>query len=177
VSDKRKRKRRRPAVAAGAPPPPAVAQPRKSPAVAQPRKSHSETKDAAVRAALVPLREGERPVVVTVAAVVALLLAVGNLAAYAAGWKVDGQRPPVATVAFQALLMLTAAWGMWHVRYWAVLGMEAILAILIVILAVLLLKASTVATALILLAVMVPAGVLFWKLVKAMARIQMPERR
>jgi hypothetical protein len=73
--------------------------------------------------------------------------------------------------------MLTAAWGMWRSRYWAVLGMEAILAILIVILAVLLLKASTLLTALLLLAVIAPAGLLFWKLVKAMARIQMPERR
>jgi hypothetical protein len=116
-------------------------------------------------------------VAVTIAAVVAFLLAAANLAAYAAGWKVDGQRAPIATVAFQALLMLTAAWGMWRVRYWAVLGMEAILAILIVILAVLLLKASTVVTGVILLAVIVPAGVLFWKLVRAMARIQMPERR
>ena len=141
------------------------------------RKSRSEAKNAAARAALVPLREGERPTAVTVAAIVAFLLAAANLAAYAAGLKVDGQRPALATVAFQAVLMLTAAWGMWHARYWAVLGMEAILAILIVILAVLLLKASTVMTGVILLAVIVPAGALFWKLVKAMARLQMPERR
>ena len=161
MPEKRKRKHRRPVPAGGAPQ----------------RGSRSEAKNAAARAALVPLREGERPVAVTIAAVVAFLLAAANLAAYAAGWKVDGQRAPIATVAFQALLMLTAAWGMWRVRYWAVLGMEAILAILIVILAVLLLKASTVVTGVILLAVIVPAGVLFWKLVRAMARIQMPERR
>jgi hypothetical protein len=141
-----------------------------------PRESRSERKNQAAREALVPLREGERPTAVTVAAVVAFLLAAGNLIAYAIGLKVDGQRAPIGTVAFQAILMLTAAWGMWHVRYWAVLGMEAILAILIVLLAVLLFKASTIGTALILLAVIVPASVLFWKLVKAMARIQMPER-
>jgi hypothetical protein len=158
---KRGRKHRRPATAAAA----------------APRESRSEKKNQAARDALVPLREGERPTAVTVAAVVAFLLAVGNLGAYAAGWKVDGQRAPIGTVAFQALLMLTAAWGMWRARYWAVLGMEAILAILIVILAVLLLKASTVLTALILLAVIAPSCVLFWTLVKAMARIQMPERR
>ena len=150
---------------------------RPAPAAAAPRQSRSEKKNEAARAALVPLRKGERPQAVTVAAVVALLLALGNLAAYAAGWKVNGQSAPLGTVAFQALLMLTAAWGMWRSRYWAVLGMEAILAILIVILAVLLLKASTLLTALLLLAVIAPAGLLFWKLVKAMARIQMPERR
>jgi hypothetical protein len=141
------------------------------------RKERNEAKNAAARAALVPLEEGERPTVVTVAAIVASLLALGNLVAYAAGLKVNGGRPPVATVAFQALLMGSLAWGMWRARYWAVLGMEAILAILIVILAVILLKASTAGTALILLAVILPAGALFWKLVKAMARMQMPENR
>ena len=138
------------------------------------REQRSEAKNAAARAALVPLAEGERPTVVTVAAIVAFLLALGNVIAYAAGLKVDGNRPLVATVAFQALLMGSLAWGMWRARYWAVLAMEAILAILIVILAVLLLKAATIATVLILLAVILPAGALFWTLVKAMARLQMP---
>ena len=140
------------------------------------RKERSEAKNAAARATLVPLAEGERPTVVTVAAIVAFLLAFGNVVAYAAGLKVNGDRPLIATVAFQALLMGSLAWGMWRARYWAVLGMEAILAILIVILAVLLLKASTMVAALIMLAVILPAGVLFWKLVKAMARLQMPEQ-
>jgi hypothetical protein len=138
------------------------------------RKERTEAKNAAARAALAPLEEGERPTVVTVAAIVATLLALGNVLAYAAGLKVDGDRPAFATVAFQALLMGSLAFGMWRASYWAVLGMEAVLAILIVILALLLLKASTIGTALILLAVMVPAGFLFWKLVKAMARLQMP---
>jgi hypothetical protein len=138
------------------------------------RKQRSEAKDAAARAALVPLAEGERPTVVTVAAIVSFLLALGNVIAYAAGLKVNGDRPLLATVAFQALLMGSLAWGMWRARYWAVLAMEAILAILIVILAVLLLKAATAVAALILLAVILPAGALFWMLVKAMARLQMP---
>jgi hypothetical protein len=138
------------------------------------RQERTEAKNEAARAALVPLEEGERPAVVTVAAVVAALLALGNVLAYAAGLKVHGDRPAIATVAFQGLLMGSLAWGMWQVRYWAVLGMEGVLAILIVIMSVLLFKASTGGTVLILLAVIVPAGVLFWKLVKAMARIQMP---
>jgi hypothetical protein len=138
------------------------------------RQERTEAKNAAARAALEPLAEGERPAVVTVAAIVASLLALGNVVAYAAGLKVDGDRPAIATVAFQALLMGSLAWGMWRARYWAVLGMEAVLAILVVILAVLLLKASNLVTVLILLAVIVPASVLFWKLVKAMARLQMP---
>lgn len=171
MSAKRKRKHR-PASGAAA-----LTRTAPPPAARAPRPSRSEARNAEARAALVPLREGERPRAVTVAAIVAFLLAAGNLAAFAAGWKVDGQRAPLATVAFQALLMFTAAWGMWKARYWAVLGMQALLAILMLILAVLLLKASNVVTAVILLAIMLPAGTLFWKLVKAMARLQMPERR
>jgi hypothetical protein len=166
-AEPRKRKHRRGAATAAAVQP---AGPQLS------RRERNEAKNEAIRAGLRPLHEGERPVVVTVAAVVAFLLAAGNLAAWAAGLKVDGDRPLLATVAFQGLLMGTLAWGMWRSRYWAVVCMEGILAILIVILAVLLLKASTPATALILLAVIVPSGVLFWKLVKAMARMQIPER-
>jgi hypothetical protein len=173
MPEKRKRKQGRSRGAAAA-----TASPTAAPVPATGRRpSRSELKDAEARAALVPLREGERPAAVTVAAIVAFLLAAGNLAAFAAGWKVDGQRAPFVTIAFQAVLMLTAAWGMWRVRYWAVLGMQAILAILIVILTILLLKASNIATAALLLAIITPAGLLFWKLVKAMARIQMPERR
>jgi len=41
---------------------------------------------------------------------------------------------------------------------------------------VLVIGASNVVTLLICLAVIIPAGTLFWFLVKAMARIQMPER-
>ena len=81
------------------------------------------------------------------------------------------------TVFGQAVLMGFAAWGMWNVRYWAVLLMEAILALLIVIVAVLALRASTVIDLVIVVAILVPACLLFWKLVKAMARIQMPERQ
>lgn len=139
------------------------------------RRDRQEAKNEAVRASLVRLEPGERPTSVTVAAIVAFLLAAVNIGAYAADLKVNGDRPLFATVAFQALLMLSLAWGQWRARYWAVLGMEAILAILIVIMAVLLFKASTLLTALILVAVILPAGVLFWTLVKAMARMQMPE--
>jgi hypothetical protein len=162
VPERRKRKHRHgAAVAAGGP--------------ALSRRERSEAKNEAVRAALVPLEEGERPTVVTVAAIVAFALAAGNVIAWAAGLKVHGSRPLFATVAFQALLMGSLAWGMWRARYWAVLGMQAILAILIVILAVLLLKASTALTVVIIVGLIVGAGALFWKLVHAMARMQMPE--
>jgi hypothetical protein len=141
------------------------------------RPSRSDAKNAAARAALVPLREGERPRAVTVAAIVAATLAVANVAAWLAGAKIGHRRPAAPGILSYSLLMGIAAWGMWRVRYWAVLGMEAILGIVMLIFSVLVLTASNVLTVAISIAVIVPAGALFWYLIRAMARIQMEERR
>jgi hypothetical protein len=91
--------------------------------------------------------------------------------------EVGGTRPPFASVALQAVLMLVAAWGMWRARYWAVLGFQAILGILILIFALLATTASNLLGVLVPLTIIIAAGTLFWFLVKAMARIQMPSRR
>jgi heme A synthase len=74
-------------------------------------------------------------------------------------------------------LMLSAAVGMWQLRYWAVLGFQALLGISIAISALSLLVASNLQGAVLSLTVMLAGGTLFWFLVRAMARIQMPERR
>jgi hypothetical protein len=132
-----------------------------------------------VRESLEPLGEGERPTAVTVGAIVAFLLAAGNLIAYFAGLEIDGDRPSPLSFAFPALL-LVAAWGMWRVRYWAVLGMQAILAFVLIGFSLNLLFAVTsdrLVSAAVSVAVLAGAGVLFWSMVKAMARIQMPARR
>jgi hypothetical protein len=139
--------------------------------------ARSRAKDDDARAALVPLAEGERPRAVTVAAAVAALFSGGNLIAYAAGLEINGERPQAVGVISYSLLMAIAAWGMWRSKYWAVLGMQAILGILIVLFSLFLFEASDVQSALICVAIIVPAGTLFFFLIKAMARIQMPERR
>ncbi|HEX8067060.1 MAG TPA: hypothetical protein VF520_11080 [Thermoleophilaceae bacterium] len=145
-------------------------------ASASPSRSRSESKNEAAREKLVPLAEGERPVAVTVAAAVAGLLGLANLVAYAAGVEINDERPAVTGVASYSALMFLAAYGSWRARYWAVLGVEALLAILIVVFGVLVFEASNVATVAICVAVMGSAGALFYFLVKAMARIQMPQR-
>jgi hypothetical protein len=146
-------------------------------AAAEPRPpSRSEHKDAAARAALEPLAPGERPAAVTVASVVAAALGLVNIGLYIAGFEIDGERPQVVGVLAFSALMLTAAWGMWKVRYWAVLGMQTLLGLLIVIFSLVLVTARSIWGVLVLLAIIVPAGILFWKMVKAMARIQMPRR-
>jgi hypothetical protein len=140
------------------------------------RPSRSEAKNAAVRAELEPLEEGERPLAVTIGAFVTVGLVVANIAVYAAGVEVRGDRPAfVGFLAFSAL-MVTMAWGLWRAKYWAVLGLEALLGLLIIIVGLVGLLASNLTDVLICLAILIPSGTLFWFLIRAMARIQMPER-
>jgi hypothetical protein len=57
-----------------------------------------------------------------------------------------------------------------------VLGMQTLLALTLVISPLALLFANSVWAALLLVVIIAAAGTLFWFLIKAMARIQMPER-
>ena len=141
------------------------------------RPSRSELRNEEARAALAPLGPGERPTAVTIAAAVAALLAAGNVIAYVAGATINGDRPEAYGVVAFTLLMLTAAWGMWRARYWAVLGFQALLAITIIIAGLSLAVASNLAAAALCVALIWLGGWLFWKLIRAMARIQMPTRR
>jgi hypothetical protein len=128
------------------------------------------------REALEPLEEDERPAVVTVGAVLSGLVAISVLVAYAAGAEVNGDRPRPLQVFPPALLMAVMAYGMWHARYWAVLGFQAILALLILAATLGLVSAAgitQVAANALLIAI---AGTLFYFMIKALARIQMPER-
>lgn len=136
--------------------------------------ARGRAKDEAARAALRPLADGERPRVVTIAALVAFLLGAGNLIAYFVGIDVEGDQPAFMGIAVYSGLMFTVAYGCFRARYWGVLGMQAVLALALLIFGVLLTRAESVVALLIALAVIGGAGTMFWKLVKAMARIQMP---
>jgi hypothetical protein len=137
----------------------------------------AEQRNQAAREALEPLGEGERPTVVTVGAIVAGLIAFSIVAGYLAGVKVNGQAPKVPQVVAPALLMGIMAWGMWRARYWAVLGFQLILVFLIFSAVYgLALQAATVAQFAATLGLLAVAGTFFFFMVKAMARIQMPER-
>jgi hypothetical protein len=135
----------------------------------------SREKDEAARKALKPLPKGERPMAVTVGAVVAVVLAVANLVALVVAYDPDEPNKVVGTAAATIVLGVVAV-GMWRARYWGVLGMQTLLALTIVLGCVALVTATNVAAAILLVAIVVPAGVLFWFLVKAMARIRMPDR-
>ncbi len=132
-------------------------------------------RDAAARAALKPLAPGERPLAIKVAVAVAVALAIANVALMAAGYEVDGKRPVAGALIF-AGIMLAAAWGMWNLRYWAVLGFQALLAIAVIFAGMSVLVASNVAAVALCLGIIVLAAPLFWLLVRVMARIQLPGR-
>jgi hypothetical protein len=141
-----------------------------------PRVSRSEARNEAVRSQLEPIAPGERPLVLTIGALVTVAAAAANVISYIAGQKIGGERPAVSGIVAFTALMLTMAWGLWNKKYWAVLGLEALLGLLMVILCLFLLRAENLKSALIVVAIVVPAGALFWFNVRVMARIQMPER-
>jgi hypothetical protein len=137
----------------------------------------AEERNREAREALKPLAEGERPTVVTVGAVLAGLVALSILVGYLAGVEVDGERPKLPQVLAPALLMGVMAWGMWRARYWAVLGFQLVLVFLIFSAVFgLAVQAATVAQFAATLALLAVAGIFFYFMVKAMARIQMPQR-
>jgi hypothetical protein len=137
----------------------------------------AEVRNQATREALVPLEDGERPPVVTVAAVLAALVAISIVVTFAAGVKVNGSTPKVSTVAAPALIMGVLAWGMWRARYWAVVAFQVVLVFLIFCAVYgLMVIATSVGEFAVTLGLLAVSGTLFWLMVKAMARLQMPER-
>ena len=138
--------------------------------------ARAEERNREVRENLEPLTEGERPLVVTIGAAISALIALSIIGGYLFGAEVDGEKPPLAQVLAPTLLMGVMAWGMWRARYWAVLGMQTLLGLTIVASALALLTAVNAWAAILVTLLLLGSGTLFWFLVKAMARIQMPER-
>jgi peptidoglycan/LPS O-acetylase OafA/YrhL len=137
----------------------------------------AEERNQAAREALKPLAADERPTVVTVGAVLTGLLALSIIAGYLAGVKVNGETPKLPQVLAPALIMGVMSWGMWRARYWAVLGFQLVLVFLIFSAVYgLAVQATTVSQFAATFGLLAVAGGFFFFMVKAMARIQMPER-
>jgi hypothetical protein len=114
---------------------------------------------------------------VTVAAIVTAILLVVNIAMAIGGYEIQGKHPALPGVIVFTVLLGAMAWGLWRTRYWAVLGMEALLGITMMLFGLALPFAGNLRAVVVSLAVLLPAATLFWFLIRAMARIQMPERR
>lgn len=140
----------------------------------------AEIKNQAARAALDPLSEGERPTVVTVGAVfstvVALILWGSTIYAAVTGAEAGGREVNIPQWAMFAAVFSAMAWGMWKAKYWAVLGFQMVLVILILAGVLGMVVAPTLLQIIGTLILTTSLSVMFWFMVKAMARIQMPDR-
>jgi hypothetical protein len=185
-AERRKRKRRSGARTATADPPQgedaagakAVAEEKESFQERMARRS--EERNAEARAKLKPLEEGERPTAVTVGAVisaaVAVIFTVSAVVAIFSSAEIDGNEPSPLPLAIFAVPLWMMAWGMSKARYWAVLGFEMLLLLFMLASAVALVGGETVAQVAGALVLLAGSGVLFYYLIRSMARIQMPER-
>ena len=140
----------------------------------------AEVKNQQVRESLEPLEEGERPTVVTIAAVfatiVALILWGSMIFALATDAKVNGEDVNVAQWVSLAAIFSLMAWGMWRAKYWAVLGFQMMLVLLILAAILGLVVAGTLLQFISTTVLLIGLSLLFYFMVKAMARIQMPDR-
>jgi hypothetical protein len=136
-----------------------------------------EERNAEARAKLEPLEAGERPTAVTVGAVVSALFAVVfTVSAVLAIAGVDaGGRDikPVPIIVFTIVLWAMAI-GMWRARYWAVLGFQTVLLLVILASAFGLVVVTSVLQAVGTTVLLLGSGALFYFMIRAMARIQMP---
>lgn len=140
----------------------------------------SEARNQAVRDGLEPLHEGERPGAVTVAAAVAAVVStiftVSAALALLTSIDVGGEQPnPVPLVLFSVVLWAMTL-GLWRARYWAVLGFQMLLVLFMLSSALGLLTVGNALQALGTLALLAGSATLFYFMIRAMARIQMPQR-
>jgi hypothetical protein len=135
--------------------------------------SRSEERNEAVRARLAPLEPGERPWPLLVSALLALTLVIANLVLLVADIKLKGAKP--ASEVVYLVVMSMCAYGLWRARYWAVLGFMVLLLLTVLEAALLLIRASNAAGVAITLVLLGGGGYLFYKLVRVLSRIQMPQ--
>jgi hypothetical protein len=137
--------------------------------------ARADERNAEARAKLEPLKPGEHPAVLWVAIAITAVCGGGQLILYAIGVKIDGKPVPPSSLLLCVVLVACAV-GMWRLWFQAVLGFLALLGFIICGFALLLVEASNVLAVVIGLFVVVGGGYLFWKLVRVLSRLQMPER-
>jgi len=140
----------------------------------------SEQRNEEARAKLEPLASGERPTAITVGAVISVVFALiftGSATIAAVGSvEIEGEEPSAFPLAAFAAVLWLMAWGMWKARYWAVLGFQMLLALVLLASGLGLVQVETVLQAVGTVLLLFGAGVLFYFMIRAMARIQMPQR-
>jgi hypothetical protein len=137
-----------------------------------------EERNAEARAKLEPLAQGQRPRAVTVGAVVSALLAL--VFTVSAGLAIAGVEAggrdikPLPIIVFGVVLWAMTI-GMWRARYWAVLGFQTVLLLVLLASAFGLVVVDSVLQAVGTTVLIAGSATLFYFMIRAMARIQMPE--
>jgi hypothetical protein len=136
-----------------------------------------EERNEEARAKLEPLEEGERPTAVTVGAIVSALLAIVftvSAVLAIAGVEAGGREiKPLPIIVFGGVLWAMTI-GMWRGRYWAVLGFQTVLLLVMLASAFGLVVVNSVFQAVGTTFLLLGSGTLFYFMIRAMARIQMP---
>jgi hypothetical protein len=138
--------------------------------------TRSQRRDAEARAQLKPLAPGERPPVIRISALIAAALGLANFIAWLAGDKINGKHPAAGGILIFTALMCACAVGLWRMWYGAVLGFMALLAIIGTLFSLYLVEASNLLGFIVAPVIVIVAGYLFFKLVRVLSRIQMPQR-
>jgi hypothetical protein len=138
--------------------------------------TRSQRRDAEARANLKPIAPGERPMVIWISSLLAAGLGLANLIAWLAGDKISGKHPAAGGILIFSALMCACAVGLWRMWYGAVLGFMALLAIIGTLFSLYLVEASNALGFIVAPIIIVVAGYLFFKLVRVLSRIQMPQR-
>jgi hypothetical protein len=136
-----------------------------------------EERNAEARAKLEPLEPGERPGAVTagaiVSAVLAVIFTVSSVLALAGVDAGDREINPAPVIAFTIVFWAMAV-GMWRARYWAVLGFQTLLLLMMLASALGLVVVGSVLQAVGTVFLLFGSAALFYFMIRAMARIQMP---
>lgn len=133
-------------------------------------------RDEQARAALTPLAPGERPAALMVSVALAGVLAAAVLAGVLTSHQLSRHGGSVPGGVFLSVVLTALAVNMYRRRYWAVLGFEGLLAFQVLIASLALVLANTLPAAGACLAAIALGGLLFWKLVRVMGRIQVTDR-
>ncbi|WP_320672211.1 hypothetical protein [Patulibacter defluvii] len=135
----------------------------------------AEAKNQAVRDALEPLAPGERPAIIPWVVVWLLVIAAGMVysAITADGDNAAGTR---ASNVLMVILIAVAAIGTWRLRYWAILGTQTILALAVVVGFIALMSLTKAWLLPIAIGQPVISALLFYRMVKVMARVQKTDR-
>jgi hypothetical protein len=109
-----------------------------------------------------------------VSAVLALIFTASTVIAATGSVDVSGDDPSPFGIGIFAVALWLMTWGMWKARYWAVLGFQVLLLIALIVGALGLVAFSTVLQLVASLLLLAGSGSLFYFMIRALGRIQMP---